>query len=102
MAQSARATGGNGGLIMHITERSRLSTDCENSCVEIVRSIMETSDFGGLAELFVLDALWKWSEKIAECDPRLFDSSVVTGTEWVGVAKEIKGKLDAIKHALDD
>lgn len=67
--------------------------------VDIVTGIMNFSRHGALAQLFVVDALTKWSEKIASVDPAEVDSPMLSGKAWVSVAKEIKDKLDAAYKA---
>jgi hypothetical protein len=61
--------------------------------VQFVKSIMEVSKYGPLAQLFVLDALDKWSKLISETDPAKVDNALISGEAWVGVAKEIHQKL---------
>ncbi len=63
--------------------------------VQIVKSIMENSQYGALAQAFVIDALMKWSDKIANTDPKLLEHGLVNADSWVGVAKEIQSKLNA-------
>lgn len=68
--------------------------------IEFVRELMDFSRFGPLAQMFVIDALSKWSDKIAltpiEELRKAFESNPLIGAEaWQGVAREIKEKLDA-------
>ena len=63
--------------------------------VQFVRDLMEHSNYGALAQLFVLDALDKWSKIIAESDPAKGDSPLISGQAWVGVANEIQEKINA-------
>lgn len=62
---------------------------------QILSDIMDHSRFGHLAEIFVMDALAKVAAAVAEADPEVCDSAMVSGEAWVGVAKEIKEKLSA-------
>lgn len=62
--------------------------------VQFVTDLMEFSRFGALAQVFVIDALDKWSKKISECDPAQFDNAMINGEAWVGVAKEIQQKIE--------
>ena len=67
--------------------------------VQIVKGIMEHSQYGVLAQAFVIDALTKVSEKIAsltveELTEKFGDSAMVSPAAWHGVATEIKRKLD--------
>lgn len=61
--------------------------------VQFVSDMMEFSRYGALAQIFVIDALDKWSKKISECDPAQVDSAMINGEAWVGVAKEIQQKI---------
>ncbi|MCF1444893.1 hypothetical protein ACI2VK_25210 [Ralstonia nicotianae] len=67
--------------------------------VDFVRELMEFSCFGPLAQMFVIDALSKWSDKIAQTPiedlRKAFEGNPLLGAEaWQGVAREIKEKLD--------
>lgn len=61
--------------------------------VEFVTQLMEFSRFGALAQIFVIDALDKWSAKVAAANPADVDSALINGEAWVGVAREIQQKL---------
>lgn len=65
--------------------------------VEAVIDIMEVSKFGALAQLFVIDALEKWSKRIVNAKPEelasMNDSFGPSAEAWQGVAREIQGKL---------
>lgn len=63
--------------------------------VEFVAELMEYSRHGALAQLFVLDALDKWSKIISETDPAKLDNVLVNGEAWKSVAKEINDKIAA-------
>lgn len=60
-----------------------------------VRDLMEHSAYGPLAQLFVIEALHKWSGHVAKADPADLDNPLISGAAWVGVAKEIHAKLEA-------
>jgi hypothetical protein len=62
--------------------------------VEFVTRIMELSNYGALAQLFILEAVRNWSDLVAEADPAKVDTPMISGHAWVGVAKEIKAKLE--------
>jgi len=62
---------------------------------EIVKGVMWSSRFGALAEIFVVTAIEKYAEACAKADPATFESPLMNGAAWVGVAKEIKEKMDA-------
>jgi hypothetical protein len=62
--------------------------------VEFVTRLMEFSNYGALAQIFVIEALRRWSDLVAEAEPAKVDSPMISGHAWVGVAKEIKAKLE--------
>ncbi len=62
--------------------------------VDFVTRLMEFSNYGPLAQLFVLEALRNWSDLVAKADPAKVDSAMISGHAWVGVAKEIKAKIE--------
>ena len=61
--------------------------------VEFVTHMMNYSRHGALAQIFILDALEKWSAIIAKADPAELDTPMLNGAAWVSVAKEIQDKL---------
>ena len=65
--------------------------------IEVVVEIMVYSKFGDLAQLFVIDALTRFSEKVA--DAPLGEAGFIDPLAWRGVAREIQGKL---KRHLND
>jgi hypothetical protein len=64
--------------------------------VEFVTNLMEFSRHGALAQIFVIDAILKWSEIVAQHDPAEINmgGGFVSAEAWVGVAKEIKAKIE--------
>jgi hypothetical protein len=63
--------------------------------VEFVTRMMEFSNYGALAQLFILESIRNWSELVAKADPVKVDSPMISGQAWVGVAKEIQEKMTA-------
>lgn len=63
--------------------------------IEFVTEIMEYSKYGGMAQLFVIDALDKHSHAVANAPPEAFAKSAhfISTEAWQGVAREIAGKL---------
>lgn len=62
-----------------------------------VREIMEFSKYGALAQMFIIDAISTAANKVAETTPDQYkkeDWGFVSVEAWIGVAKEIKGKLE--------
>jgi hypothetical protein len=63
--------------------------------IEIVNDIMNFSRYGALAQVFVMDALLKMSEAVAKSTPKDYPKNNFIHPEaWIGVAKEIKAKLE--------
>lgn len=73
------------------TKRTRKPKPPTN--IAFVRDLMEHSNYGALAQLFVLDALDKWSKLIASKTPEELDTGLVSGEGWKGVAQEIQNKI---------
>jgi len=69
--------------------------------VEKVIHIMSYSAHGALAQMFVMEALHKWSGIISKTDPRKVDNGFVSGEAWVGVAKEIQRAMQS-NMTIDD
>ncbi|WP_315729864.1 hypothetical protein [Bradyrhizobium sp. SZCCHNRI2010] len=67
---------------------------CRSDNITFVSDLMNHSQYGALAQIFVIDALSKWSEIIAKTDPVEIDSPMINGQSWVAVAKEIKQKIE--------
>ncbi len=63
------------------------------SNIEKVQHIMSYSRYGALAQLFVMDALHKWTGIITKASPAQFDNGLVNPEAWIGVAREIQNKL---------
>lgn len=65
--------------------------------VQLIKDIMENSKYGPLAQLFVMDALFKLSDAVAESKPEDYTKDgvmlVVNPHSWIGLAKEIQVKL---------
>lgn len=79
-------------------QQAQLNAPRPETNVEFVSRMMEFSDYGALAQLFVLDALDKWSKMVAETPieevRRQFGSdSLINPDSWCGVAAEIQRKL---------
>jgi len=65
--------------------------------IEKVHHIMSYSRYGALAQMFVMDALHKWSDIIGKASPEQVDNGFVNPEAWIGVAREIQ---NALKSAL--
>ncbi len=68
--------------------------------VEFVTSIMEFSQYGGLAQMFIVDAIGQVADKLAAMTPEEIEKAFkkekrgfVVPSAWHGVAKEISRKM---------
>lgn len=61
--------------------------------VEFVAELMEFSAYGALIQAFVLQALERYSAKVASASPDELDTPLVSGRAWHGCAVEIQQKL---------
>jgi hypothetical protein len=62
--------------------------------VEFVTNLMEFSRYGGLVQVFVIQALDQYSKRVSEADPATLNNGFISGEAWVGIAKEIQRKLE--------
>lgn len=64
--------------------------------VDLVKDIMEFSEFGAMAQIFVMDALHKMSKRVAESKVEDYpEDGFINPEAWIGVAKEIQTKLNS-------
>jgi hypothetical protein len=70
-----------------------MTTTKRKTNVQVVKQMMEHSAYGALAQIFIMDALAKHSKAVSETDPSKFESGLISGAAWVGVAKEIHKTL---------
>ena len=69
--------------------------------IEKVTHIMTYSKYGALAQLFVMEALHKWSGIIIKASPGQVDNGFINGEAWIGVAVEIQKALQT-ELTIDD
>lgn len=66
--------------------------------VEFVTNVMEFSNFGPMAQLFVMEAISKYAEQVANAPEEAFESmkgGLINPDAWQGVAREIHNKVQA-------
>ncbi len=62
--------------------------------IEKVKDMMQFSEYGALAQMFVMDALHKQAKIVAESKLEDYPENCFVNPEsWIGVAKEIQEKL---------
>lgn len=78
-----------------MNEADELDAPHRKSNEEFVSDLMNYSRYGGLVQVFVIEAIRHYAETMAAADPAKFDSDFLNGKAWIGVAQEVKAKLDA-------
>jgi hypothetical protein len=63
--------------------------------VEKVSHIMTYSNYGALSQMFVMEALHKWSQLVGSASPKDVDNGFISPEAWIGVAREIRDALQA-------
>jgi hypothetical protein len=69
--------------------------------IQKIKEIMEFSNYGALSQVFVMEALYREADRISKTDPSQYDKGkwcFIDPEAWVGVAKEIKDKIDNHFH----
>lgn len=61
--------------------------------VEFVTRLMEWSKHGPLAQVFVITAIEKYAETVADSPP--IEHGLINGELWKAIAQEFKTELDA-------
>jgi hypothetical protein len=67
--------------------------------VQIVKHMMEFSNHGALAQLFIIQAIEQYAKQMSSLTPeqvKKFDNAFISGEAWQSVAVEIKTTLE--KH----
>ncbi len=70
-----------------------MATSKRKTNEQIVRHMMTFSRYGALSEMFIMEAITKYAEAVSKADPAQFESMLLSGEAWVGVAKEIHATL---------
>ena len=66
------------------------------SNIEFVAELMQFSRYGALAQLFVMEALIKYSAVVSTAtDPSPYTSALFDGRLWIECARDIKRQIDA-------
>jgi hypothetical protein len=61
---------------------------------DFITDIAFKSKFGTLAEAFVIEALFEYSNKIVKQGPPENDNTLISGILWYNVALEVQSKLE--------
>lgn len=82
--------------IMDLEGKTASSGNEPTNNVELVTAMMEFSRFGALAQGFIIEAITRYAKLVSTSSPEHYgQGSVVSPEAWIGVAKEIKTKMDA-------
>ncbi|HGO6073748.1 TPA: hypothetical protein ACK3Q6_004472 [Burkholderia cepacia] len=64
--------------------------------VEFITDLMEHSKYGPMAQMFVIEALAKYSKAVAEAKPESIGAApFINSASWQAVAREIHEKVEA-------
>jgi len=63
---------------------------------ELVSRLMNFSPYGGLCQVFILQALEQYSKSVMEADPAELESPMISGQAWAGQARHIHTEIN--KH----
>ena len=63
--------------------------------VEFIVDLMNFNNSGALAQVFIIDAIMKRAEAVAEVDPETIDHPLISGHAWVRCAQEIRDRMGA-------
>jgi hypothetical protein len=55
---------------------------------EKLTHMMRYSNFGAIKQCFIMEAIRKWAEIISKATPEQVENGFISGTAWIGVAKE--------------
>ena len=61
---------------------------------DLVRDLMTRSPQGALCQAFVVQALQTYCKQVIEAGPAAFDSAMLSGQAWVGIAKDIDRRIE--------
>lgn len=62
--------------------------------VQIVKEMMEKSQYGALSQAFVMEAISRYAEEVSKTKPNDYSkNSFIHPDAWIGVAKEIQDRL---------
>lgn len=62
---------------------------------QLIKDIINYSKFGPMAQLFIMEAIGRYANSVSESKPSDYPKSCIVNPEmWIGVAKEIKEKMD--------
>jgi hypothetical protein len=70
-----------------------MSTATRLTNEEFVSDLMNFSSFGGLCQVFVIEAIRRYADQVAAAAPADVDTEFLSGAVWVGLAQEIKAKV---------
>jgi hypothetical protein len=63
--------------------------------VEFVKEMMEFSEYGAMAQLFIIDALYKQAKIVSKSKVEDYpENGFIHPESWIGVATEIMNKID--------
>lgn len=71
-----------------------MATAKRKTNVQLVKTMMEFSSYGPLAQVFIMQAISEYAKSVASSTPEKLETPLVSGAAWHGVAVEIKNQID--------
>jgi len=62
---------------------------------EFILDLINFGPYGGLQQVFLIEAIRSYSERISKLDPASFEGGLIAPEAWVGTAKYIFQKVEA-------
>jgi len=62
---------------------------------EKLTHMMRFSNYSALKQCFIMEAVRKWAEVISRAAPEQVENGFISGTAWIGVAKETLKEMSA-------
>lgn len=61
---------------------------------EFLDDLLDFGPYGVLTQVFVLEAIRRYSEQVCDADDHIFEGGIIDGTAWKGCAYDIKRRID--------
>ena len=72
-----------------------MNNEIAQTNVEFIVDLMNFNNSGALAQVFIVDAIMKRADTVAELDPAAIDHPLISGHAWVRCAQEIRDRMGA-------
>ncbi len=69
---------------------------------DLVKDLMTYSPHGSLAQVFIIEAIRKYSKQIIKADPASLDNALISGATWQAIAKDVEDRCVKFYGRHDD